>query len=76
MRLKSCYATSRPPRYFRRMDTKAATRLSKFLSKHLRHAPQAIGLTLEEGGWVAVADLLAACAAHGHPLTATSWKTS
>jgi putative RNA 2'-phosphotransferase len=51
------------------MDPKATTRLSKFLSKHLRHAPQAIGLTLQEGGWVNVADLLASCAAHGHPLT-------
>jgi putative RNA 2'-phosphotransferase len=51
------------------MDTKATTRLSKFLSLHLRHAPQAIGLTLQPGGWVNVADLLAACAAHGHPLT-------
>lgn len=34
---------------------------SKFLSKHLRHAPQDIGLTLEPGGWVGVDDLLAAC---------------
>ena len=51
------------------MDTKAATRLSKFLSQHLRHQPEAIGLALAPGGWVAVADLLAACAAHGHPLT-------
>jgi putative RNA 2'-phosphotransferase len=51
------------------MESKAATRLSKFLSKHLRHAPQAIGLTLQAGGWVNVADLLAACAAHGHLLT-------
>ena len=51
------------------MDPKAATRLSKFLSQHLRHQPEAIGLTLQTGGWVAVADLLAACAAHGQPLT-------
>jgi putative RNA 2'-phosphotransferase len=51
------------------MDSKQTTRLSKFLSKHLRHAPEAIGLHLEAGGWVAVADLLAACAAHGQPLT-------
>jgi putative RNA 2'-phosphotransferase len=56
-------------RYIRRMDPKTATRLSKFLSQHLRHQPQAIGLVLQEGGWVNVADLLAACAAHGHPLT-------
>jgi putative RNA 2'-phosphotransferase len=51
------------------MDPKAATRLSKFLSQHLRHQPQAIGLTLQVGGWVNVADLLAACAAHGHPMS-------
>lgn len=51
------------------MELKAATRLSKFLSQHLRHQPEAIGLHLAPGGWVAVADLLAACAAHGHPLT-------
>ncbi len=51
------------------MDPKATTRLSKFLSRHLRHQPAAIGLTLQAGGWVNVVDLLAACAAHGHPLT-------
>ncbi|MDJ0364064.1 RNA 2'-phosphotransferase [Hymenobacter sp. H14-R3] len=51
------------------MDPKTATRYSKFLSQHLRHQPEAIGLTLQAGGWVAVADLLAACAAHGYPLT-------
>ena len=54
---------------FSRMDPKEAIRLSKFLSKHLRHEPGAIGLTLAEGGWVRVAELLAACARHGHPLT-------
>ncbi|GAB3572846.1 RNA 2'-phosphotransferase [Hymenobacter daeguensis] len=47
------------------MNTKQTTRLSKFLSLHLRHKPAAIGLTLQEGGWVGVAELLAACAAHG-----------
>ena len=51
------------------MDPQDATRHSKFLSQHLRHQPEAIGLTLQAGGWVTVADLLAACAAHGHPLT-------
>ncbi len=34
--------------------------VSKFLSKHLRHTPEALGLTLQPGGWVAVDDLLAA----------------
>jgi putative RNA 2'-phosphotransferase len=34
--------------------------VSKFLSKHLRHAPDALGLTLLPGGWVPVDDLLSA----------------
>lgn len=33
---------------------------SKWLSKHLRHSPQKVGLILEEGGWVPVADLIKA----------------
>jgi putative RNA 2'-phosphotransferase len=44
-------------------------KISKFLSKHLRHTPEALGLTLEVGGWVAVETLLTACAAHGFPIT-------
>jgi putative RNA 2'-phosphotransferase len=44
-------------------------RVSKFLSRHLRHQPQRLGLTLEPGGWVAVDDLLGACALHGMPLS-------
>ena len=51
------------------MDPQLALRRSKFLSQHLRHQPAAIGLTLAPGGWVPVAELLAACAAHGQPLT-------
>src|ERR1700693_4479645 len=34
--------------------------VSKFLAKHLRHAPDALGLTLQPGGWVSVDDLLPA----------------
>jgi putative RNA 2'-phosphotransferase len=34
--------------------------VSKFLAKHLRHAPQELGLTLQPGGWVSVDQLLAA----------------
>jgi putative RNA 2'-phosphotransferase len=44
-------------------------RVSKFLSKHLRHAPQDIGLTLDESGWVDVDELLAAAARAGFPIT-------
>lgn len=51
------------------MDDTRIVRLSRMLSKYLRHQPQALGLTLAPGGWVAVNDLLAACARHGQPLT-------
>jgi putative RNA 2'-phosphotransferase len=44
------------------MDEQRLVRMSKFLSKHLRHEPERIGLALEAGGWVRVDDLLDACA--------------
>lgn len=39
-------------------------KVSKYLSKHLRHTPHRLGLTLSPGGWVSVENLLSACAAH------------
>jgi putative RNA 2'-phosphotransferase len=42
--------------------------VSRFLSYVLRHHPEAIGLVLGLGGWVAVDDLLAALAGHGRVL--------
>src|SRR5262245_7642971 len=47
------------------MDNQRMVRVSKFLSRHLRHAPQDIGLTLEEGAWVTVEALLDGCARAG-----------
>lgn len=47
------------------MEEKQVVRISKFLSKHLRHDPQGLGLTLAEGGWVRVEDLLQGCARKG-----------
>ncbi len=44
-------------------------RESKFLSLVLRHEPARIGITLDASGWTDVAALLAACAAHGVPIT-------
>jgi len=35
-------------------------RISKFLSLVLRHKPEAVGLSLDSGGWVAVEELIAA----------------
>ena len=46
-----------------------ATRVSKYLAKVLRHAPQDIGLTLGEHGWVAVGELLDRSASAGLPIT-------
>jgi len=47
------------------VDPKRLVRVSKFLSLHLRHQPADLGLTLEPGGWVPVADLLAGAARKG-----------
>lgn len=44
-------------------------RVSKYLAKYLRHAPDELGLTLQPGGWVSVDDLLAAAGSHGFPIT-------
>lgn len=41
---------------------------SRFLAYVLRHDPAAIGIELEDGGWVDVDVLLAALAANGRPL--------
>ncbi len=43
------------------MDDKPLVHISKYLSKHLRHQPERLGLALAPGGWVTVDDLLAAC---------------
>lgn len=51
------------------MDAKRQVRISKFLSLHLRHQPADLGLTLEPGGWVPVADLIAGAARKGIPIT-------
>lgn len=42
---------------------------SKFLSLVLRHRSEVIGIELDAEGWVAVEDLLTACAKHGRAIT-------
>lgn len=44
-------------------------RISKYLSLHLRHRPEALGLELGPGGWVSLTDLLAAAARKGFPIS-------
>jgi putative RNA 2'-phosphotransferase len=51
------------------MDDARLIKISKFLSKHLRHRPEQLGLKLQPGGWVAVEALLRACAQHNVPVS-------
>jgi putative RNA 2'-phosphotransferase len=51
------------------MNDKQRVRVSKYLSLHLRHQPEGLGLTLEPGGWVAIETLLTACKDHGFAIT-------
>ncbi|MDW8806885.1 RNA 2'-phosphotransferase [Streptomyces scabiei] len=51
------------------MDERRTVRVSKYLSKHLRHQPERIGLALDEGGWIGIDTLIEAAAAHGFPFT-------
>ncbi|MFC4496321.1 RNA 2'-phosphotransferase [Streptomyces ovatisporus] len=46
-----------------------SVKISKFLSRHLRHEPQRIGITLDARGRVNVQELLQAAAAHGFPFS-------
>lgn len=50
------------------MDPKRQVKISKYLSLHLRHKPEKIGLSLAPGGWVSVEELLAACGRNGMPI--------
>ena len=51
------------------MNEEQLVRTSKFLSRHLRHEPERLGLELAPGGWVGVEELLAGCAARGMRIT-------
>lgn len=42
-------------------------KLSKWLSWVLRHEPAAVGLVLQENGWVAISDVMRAGMEHGQP---------
>jgi len=51
------------------MNNPRLVKISKFLSKYLRHQPESLGITLAPGGWVAIDELLAACATNKFPIT-------
>ncbi|MBW4561056.1 MAG: RNA 2'-phosphotransferase [Mojavia pulchra JT2-VF2] len=50
-------------------------KISKYLSKHLRHQPERIGIKLAPGGWVSVNELLTACANNQFPITLKELQT-
>jgi putative RNA 2'-phosphotransferase len=50
-------------------NDRRTVKVSKYLSKHLRHQPERIGLTLDEAGWVEIDVLIAAATAHGFRFT-------
>ncbi|MEV7994234.1 RNA 2'-phosphotransferase [Streptomyces sp. NPDC086077] len=51
------------------MDERRTVKVSKYLSKHLRHQPERIGLTLDAGGWIEIETLIAAATAHDFRFT-------
>ncbi|MEU3311454.1 RNA 2'-phosphotransferase [Streptomyces sp. NPDC006687] len=51
------------------MDDKRSVKVSKYVSKHLRHRPERIGLVLDPQGWVEIDDLLRAAATHAFPFS-------
>ncbi|MGW7356430.1 RNA 2'-phosphotransferase [Streptomyces sp. NPDC054802] len=46
-------------------DERRTVKLSKYLSKHLRHSPDRIDVTLDANGWVEIDVLMRAAAEHG-----------
>lgn len=50
------------------MDERRRVRISKYLSKHLRHRPDRLGIRVLQGGWVAVDELLVAMANQRMPI--------
>ncbi len=53
------------------MNHKRLIKISRFLSYHLRHAPEKLELELEAGGWVSVVKFLKASHTHKFPITLT-----
>jgi putative RNA 2'-phosphotransferase len=51
------------------MNNSRLVKISKYLSKHLRHQPDRLGIKLAPGGWVAIDELLSACAKNSFPIS-------
>jgi len=51
------------------MNNSQLVKISRYLSKHLRHQPDRLGIKLLPGGWVEVDELLAACKKNAFPIS-------
>jgi putative RNA 2'-phosphotransferase len=51
------------------MNQSRSRKVSKYLSYHLRHHPEKLGLMLDVGGWVSVENLLKAANKSGFPIS-------
>jgi len=60
--------------YSNNMNNSQLIKISKYLSKYLRHRPDRIGIQLAPGGWVPVSQLLDACQKHNFPIQLTELK--
>ena len=56
------------------MKDSRLVKISRYLSKHLRHAPSRIGIQLAPGGWVPVSELLDACQQNNFPVQLAELK--
>lgn len=56
------------------MNDSRLIKISKYLSKYLRHEPDRIGIKLAAGGWVPVTELLDACRKHNFPVQLAELK--
>ncbi|MEG4082852.1 RNA 2'-phosphotransferase [Microcoleus sp. POL10_C6] len=56
------------------MSDSRLVKISKYLSRHLRHAPGRIGVELDPGGWLPVSELLDACQKNKFPVQLAELK--
>ena len=56
------------------MNNSRLVKISKYLSRHLRHTPERLGIELSPGGWVAVDRLLAASSDRNFPIQLAELK--
>lgn len=57
------------------MDERRLVKVSKYLSRHLRHDPDRLGIELDENGWVEVDVLLKALERQNFPVSRTELET-